>query len=450
MTEMMDKTFVIGFLTGVLFIKVLVSKVPFLGSLLNSGHALEMRNMDDDQSQKHPLRFLVVGRSKSGKRLTVKSFVQRDCAVTDSGNPGLTNARHSNSYGWNVYALVNRCFQASVCEMLMTSESAKEFFTHILNHKIHVVIYCFPFNERLTDEDAKFLDNLKLLLGSSRFKNNIILAMTFGEDFEEYKDKRGYTNFNNWLEEMDPGHLKRILKDCSYRCVMFKNKTEIHAIKKQQAIDLFSMAESVVWNNGLVPSDGINIHDDESEKQIVGFKLLENQNSKDEKNRPLTLQPGQMKRSQVIPDLRTLVENKMQFSSSSSNTAVYRLFSHGDQKYKMIQSYYCTLKENIRAEEFTDEMHQEGILSLEEKQDIDQMHGINKRKEALFDAIDKYRNNGSVDVFLKILEKKYPTLHESWKCIHGDGYDSITAPVTVEKQLQPFAMGGIELIQETN
>ncbi|KAI8761461.1 GTPase IMAP family member 6 [Biomphalaria glabrata] len=110
----------------------------------------------------------------------------------------------------------------------------------------HAFLLVVKFGGRFTEEDTDTIDFLKKIFGESFVKDYCILVLTCGDIFQKESEETGQT-FDEWCN-MQTGIFRELLQECSWRVVLFDNKTHNKEIKKSQIKSLFKMVDRLSFH----------------------------------------------------------------------------------------------------------------------------------------------------------------------------------------------------------
>ncbi|KAH9524406.1 hypothetical protein Btru_054453 [Bulinus truncatus] len=106
----------------------------------------------------------------------------------------------------------------------------------------HALLVIFKFGKRMTLEEQQSIKLLKSILGEDIIRKHSVCLFTHGDNFE------GSRSFMDWCRAQK-GFMKEILEECSYRCLLFDNKTDDFHQRKSQMIELVTMIDLIQSRN---------------------------------------------------------------------------------------------------------------------------------------------------------------------------------------------------------
>ncbi|CAL1525876.1 unnamed protein product [Lymnaea stagnalis] len=137
-----------------------------------------------------------------------------------------------------------------VMDTLVNSDEAKEKTCQAMidaiskcpKSKKRALCLVLKYGERFTDENKKSLYILTRVFGAEFLAKFCVIIFTHGDSFDA--NNKGTKSFDEWCHEQTL-EMAQLFKECSNRCVLFRNKTENDDIKKKQIEELIKHVEDL-------------------------------------------------------------------------------------------------------------------------------------------------------------------------------------------------------------
>ncbi|XP_059145704.1 uncharacterized protein LOC131932816 [Physella acuta] len=182
------------------------------------------------------VELLLVGKTGHGISATGNSIARRKVFSTSSGfraEVSKVQELWTELNGYTVHVVDMPGFREAALDGDLNSRNMAEAASKFPNG-FHAVGIVLKYGERFTDE---FICMMKRVFGESLVKQYGMIIITHGDCFDLNQEDDEVENFSDWVSRQE-GSLKRLLIECSYRCILFRNRTKDEKEKHAQVITL--------------------------------------------------------------------------------------------------------------------------------------------------------------------------------------------------------------------
>uniref|UniRef100_A0A2C9M5X3 AIG1-type G domain-containing protein n=1 Tax=Biomphalaria glabrata TaxID=6526 RepID=A0A2C9M5X3_BIOGL len=203
---------------------------------------------DDSMAQKDKLsndiNILVLGRSGNGKSSTGNTILGSPEFRVNAGTTATNSSIESKSKTWGNLSirvvdgpsLEDAVLEASTNLDKMLS-SIKEALQQC-DYSFHGLVVVLKFGQRFTKQEKDAIVMIKSILGKDVLRKYGVCVMTYGDNFDNEMEESDGLEFIDWCKQQT-GEIADLFQECSYRCVLFDNKTKDEEKQSDQRQTLF-------------------------------------------------------------------------------------------------------------------------------------------------------------------------------------------------------------------
>ncbi|XP_013080226.2 GTPase IMAP family member 7-like [Biomphalaria glabrata] len=197
-------------------------------------------------SHQKDINLLLIGKTGNGKSALGNSILRTVLFVSTSSTTSVTTSiaeAHTDFNGRRI----NVVDGPGVGDTRVDNELATVLVLEAMNEAIrsspngyNALLLVVRFG-RFSNEDKDTVDFLKKLFGVESVKQNCILVITHGDDFESEESGEG---FEEWCAAQQ-GVFQELLQECHHRAVLFNNKTKDKSTQDRQLKALIEMVDQL-------------------------------------------------------------------------------------------------------------------------------------------------------------------------------------------------------------
>ncbi|XP_059177545.1 golgin subfamily B member 1-like [Physella acuta] len=225
----------------------------------NGGDDVSLEN-DGEESVPNPqtqpvinrqeIDLLLIGKTGHGKSATGNSIARRKAFNTSSGASSDTydvQELWTDIEDFTVHVVDGPGVGETRLDDVEATEKACSDMAKAMTkcpNGFHALLLVLKFGGRFTKEEQESIVLLKKIFGENIVRDYCIIVMTHGDSFDLNQEDLKVESFSEWLSQQ-PGALKHLLIECSYRCILFRNRTREEKEKRDQVIDLLQMVRKL-------------------------------------------------------------------------------------------------------------------------------------------------------------------------------------------------------------